>query len=39
VLWQTDREVEAQGPRTVLRYVGYFVLVFVLLYVTLFIGM
>jgi hypothetical protein len=39
VLWQTDREVEAQGPRTVLRYVGYFVLVFVLIYATLFIGM
>lgn len=39
VLWQTDREVEAQGPRTMLRYVGYVLLVFVLLYTTLFIGM
>ena len=39
VLWQTDREVEAQGPRTLLRYGVYVALVFVLFYLTLFIGM
>lgn len=39
VLWQTDRDVEAQGLRTAARYAAYVLLVCVLIYLTLFIGM